>query len=488
MGGVKVGRGRTSVAPAQAGAGWRGAPLGGVEMPLGALSAVALGLSLFPSDGLLDPVALGGVSFATLAALLAMIAAAAIPDPAANAGRRWTLGVLGVGLAASLALDAAYLPGVYVDPSGLGWFRPTLALLAALALAHAWRANPWLVRARHASTLAAAAVLGGIVLLASPTPTIDVWYFQRTGAGALAQGVNPYALRYPNIYWPSTDYLSPALLSPDQRFVLANPYPPLSLILVVPATLALADPRWTMLAALLFSAWAIRRLGGGSAVAEFASLFLLLQPRTLFVLEQGWTEPLLLAAVLVAALAASALLRHEAGAGPGALRWRALAAAAAVVLSVKQYAPLLLVPLLVLVPRAARLRVVVAAVAGSLALALPFLLWDPGALVRSVVRFQFEQPFRPDALAWPAAMLAFFGVAVPTWPAFPAAGAVLAWAMRSRPSLSRAITGAALAWLVLVVLNKQAFCNYYWLAVGLLCAAVAVGSRDETARGCKAAG
>jgi len=33
--------------------------------------------------------------------------------------------------------------------------------------------------------------------------------------------------------------------------------------------------------------------------------------------------------------------------------------------------------------------------------------------------------------------------------------------------------------MMLVLFNKQAFCNYYWLAVGLLCAAVAVCVREK---------
>jgi hypothetical protein len=38
---------------------------------------------------------------------------------------------------------------------------------------------------------------------------------------------------------------------------------------------------------------------------------------------------------------------------------------------------------------------------------------------------------------------------------------------------------SAAVWLVLVAFNKQAFCNYYWLAVGLLCGATALLVRGQ---------
>ena len=84
--------------------------------------------------------------------------------------------------------------------------------------------------------------------------------------------------------------------------MLAFPYTPLTLLLVAPATALASEPRWTMLAATLFSAWAVRRLGRGSAEASLAAVYLLVQPRGLFVIEQAWTEPLVLASALAVAL------------------------------------------------------------------------------------------------------------------------------------------------------------------------------------------
>jgi hypothetical protein len=136
------------------------------------------------------------------------------------------------------------------------------------------------------------------------------------------------------------------------------------------------------------------------------------------------------------------------------------------------------------VPARLRWRVTAVAAAVGVAIHLPFLAWDPGALWRGLVTFQIVQPFREDALSWPAALVQAGGPRLPAWIAFVASGVACVLALRRVARVSDALIAAAFSWLVLVVLNKQAFCNYYWLAAGLLCAAVAaVGAErgDEAA-------
>jgi hypothetical protein len=465
------------------GASGRGAWRRGLARALVASGAVVLGLVLFLSNGALDELALAGVTFATAASLVAMLLGRGAPGEEGSTAWRWvTLGVLAAGIAASFAIDASYLPGVYVDPAGLSWFRPVLGAFGALVATHAVKVPPRVAKVRFGLELAAAAALGGSVIRASPVPLIDVWYFEQMGATALLRGANPYAIAYPNIYGPLSGFISGALLSPDRTLVLAFPYTPLTLLLVAPATALASEPRWTMLAATLFSAWAVRRLGRGSAEASLAAVFLLVQPRGLFVIEQAWTEPLVLASVLAVALLVVRRAEDAAASGPDRSllprSWLPVALAGAVALAVKQYAPLVLLPLLFLAPRPARLRTAAVAVAGALAVALPFVFWDAPAFFRGVIQFQLVQPFRADALSWPAALVRYAGLQrPPTWPAFMLAGAVLLLACRPPVSIARALTGSAAAWLVFVLLNKQAFCNYYWLAAGLLCAAVGAGAR-----------
>lgn len=440
---------------------------------LAAAAAVAIAMAVGISEGLYDPVSLALV---TGAAVLVAFALAGSPKGEAVA-TRWPPVVLGAGLALALGFDAAFLPGMLVDPARLGAFRPLLGALALLCATQLWRNAPEVFRRLRFQLLVLGwLVLAAVVVRASPAPGIDVWRLQQAGATALRDGHDPYAVAYPNPYGPATTILAPEVLSPDRRFIVAFPYTPLTAVLGVPAA-ALGDVRWTYLLATAAAAVLVHLLGGRSQTAELAASFLLLQPRTLMVMEVSWTEPLVLASVAGVALLASRAARERRGASlargaaPGGAA--ALGIAAGLALASKQYVPLLLVPFWPVVPVTVRGRALAIAAAVAAAIYLPFVLWDPAALWRGVVGFQLAQPFRPDALSWAAAVVSWGGPQLPTWPSFVlAGGAAVAGALRAR-STATALVAAALAFLLLVVTNKQAFANYYWLSVGLLCAAVA---------------
>jgi hypothetical protein len=454
---------------------------GSVLVAVAALSvAFALGLS----DGNFDPFALLLVTVSAIASVAALIIERR-RDGAIGAGapgRDWLARVLCGGVLASIAFDALRQPGIFVPPDTLGFFRPVLALAGVAALSYLWTGAPALVaRVRFPLLVAAAAVLAGFVIRATPGPPIDVWFFQQMGSFAMLRGVDPYAVAYPNIYGPLTPFYSPEVLSPDRAYVLGNPYPPLTLLVAIPTTLLHADVRWTHLGLVLFSAWAIRRLGRGSRVAELAAVFLLLQPRTFFVLEQSWTEPIVLASALLALLVVEATARREGAPGAGPLGPIVTGIAGALALSSKQYAPILLAPVLLALPPAHRWKSAAIAVAGAALVMLPFVLWDAPALYRGVVAFQLQQPFRADSLSWPAAVVAMGGPILSPWIALPAAAAILALAAGRRVPLERAVLAGAAAWLAFLLFSKQAFCNYYWLIVGLLCAAVALRAGSDSA-------
>jgi hypothetical protein len=428
---------------------------------LAASAAVALGLGLALSSGTLDPLALAVTTGAT-----ALAVAAAMPS--SGQGGRWgsraTVALLALGIVASVLHDAVYLPGVAVDPGRLGAFRPLLAAVSAVLLSYLWRGAPsWACRLRFPAVLVLCALMGAAVIRASPSPGIDVWHVQQGGSIALAEGRNPYSALYPNVYGPGTDLIDPALLSPDGRFQTTYQYMPLTLLLDLPGAL-LGDVRWSLLAAVLLAAWLIARLGRGLLVAELAAAFFLLQPQGFTVIELGWNEPLAIATLLLVPVALSR-------AQPG---WILPGIAAAVAASAKQYAGLLLVPYLACVPRPARWKALAVAAAGAIALALPFVIWGPSDFLRGVVLFQILQPFRADALSWPAAVAALGGGRWPAWIPFPLAAGLLLIALRRPTTIARSTALSAAVWLVFVITSKQAFMNYYWLAVGMLCAGTAL--------------
>jgi hypothetical protein len=441
---------------------------------LASAAAVAVALALGISNGMLDPRALALVTAAAVATLAARRLLPAAPVPGAS---RWPGGLLAAGLVASLLNDALFLPGLTVNPALLGPFRPLLAAVAALLATYLWRGAPgWLVRARFPVLVLLAAGLGATVIQAAPSPPIDVFDFQQRGASALLAGRDPYAILYPNPYGPGTPLIPPELLTPDGRFVTSNPYLPLVLLADAPGA-ALGDVRWSMLAAVSAAAFLVRRLGRGSSVAELAGALVLLQPQAFTVLELSWTEPIALSAILLAWLAAERAAGRPAASPLAPRAWLEPGLAGALAASSKQYVPLLLFPLLFVLPARLRVRVAAASALGAVALLAPFAAWEPVGFFRGVVVFLVRQPFREDSLAWPAAIVAWGGPRLPSWLAYAAAGLLLLATVRRSLTPAQAMLASAATWLCLLLFSRAAHCNYYWLSVGMLCAAAALLSR-----------
>jgi hypothetical protein len=208
-------------------------------------------------------------------------------------------------------------------------------------------------------------------------------------------------------------------------------------------------------------------------LGALAAAVLLFTSRGLFVLEQGWTEPFgvaLLGLVLVAAARTPRLL------------WLALGA----LFAWKQYTVVLLPLTVLLLPRPfqwkAWARLVVPALLTMLALTLPLALWDVRAFWRSVVWLQTVQPFRPDALSFPSALLASGytpSAVVPTLLVLSTlAMALVLWRAPRTPQGFAAAVTFVLG--VFFAFNKQSFCNYWYLVLGASAFAVAAGRPGAT--------
>jgi hypothetical protein len=141
-------------------------------------------------------------------------------------------------------------------------------------------------------------------------------------------------------------------------------------------------------------------------------------------------------------------------------------------LSSKQYV-VLAVPFLFKLMRG-RWVVWMAAVLTGIALVLPFAIWDYRSLLHDVLLFFLKSEGRADALSVYGALLRH-GIELP-WMVVTAlwlAGLVL-FTWRMRRDLSGMLFGTACMWLYFFLLGKQAFMNYYHLAVfALLLAAAA---------------
>jgi uncharacterized membrane protein len=426
-----------------------------------ALAAAAIAIALQISSGMYDARALVLV---TLAVALAVAAAVWQRRGAVAESPLFAQALLGGGCAWGLATLLFTNPTFYGDARalerGVRWFAVAgLVVLSAYLCIHL-RAS--LVRARFLLLLACFALMGIAVIRASPRPWTDVWVIQQGAAEALLHGSNPYSVTYPDIYGSlSKQWYASELLVGGR--VAAFPYPPLSVLVELPFFGLFGDVRYALLASMLALAWMLAKLGGGVA-GELAGLFVLFQPRTLFVLEQSWTEPLVLALFALALLAS--------------VRWKSAVLAGiaiGLVVASKQYSPVLVVPLAFGLPGEMRRKAILIAAALAAAVLLPFALWDFQGFVRGVVRMQLVQPFRPDGLSllslWArltgggSNALAIIGLL--------AGIAVLAVVLRRDVNAAQVALSAAAAWLAVLLLSKQSFCNHYWLCSGLLCASVA---------------
>jgi len=441
--------------------------LAGGPSSLCALAAIAIAIALQISSGMYEARALALV---TAAAAIAAAAAIWLRRGAPEEPGFQVQAIFGAGCAWGLACQLFVNPTFYGDvrafAGGFRWLALAGLVLLSAYLCRHLRAS--LVRARFLLLLGCFAVMGVAVLRASPRPWVDVWVIQQGGAEALRHGLNPFSVSYPNIYGALTSKMLAPELFLNGR-IAAYPYPPLTALVDLPALALFGDVRYAGLSLMVVGAWMLARAGGG-VTGELAALFVLFQPRTFFVLEQAWTEPLLFAAFAACALA---LARGEGPLVAGALL--------GVLAASKQSSPFLVLPLAFALPAQGRRRALVTAAAIAAALLVPFALWDLRGFVRGVVLYQLWQPFRADALSLAAALAHLRPGEYPalTYAGLALGAAMLAVSLRARTHLAQAAAAAAAAWLALLLLSKQAFCNYYWLAVALLCAAAALRERKE---------
>jgi hypothetical protein len=370
--------------------------------------------------------------------------------------------------AVTMVVCLALPPGNPPRPRGvlIAYDLAIAAQVASAVAAVRWaRERPWLV----GLLLALTAVAAMLIFLCPPT-RIDVLALQQAGARALLSGADPYQMSIPNPYTPEETL---AFFGRESRVLTHYPYPPLSLLLTALAYRIHPDVRFAYLALQLgigVLLWRLALRSGAPPARAVALLALhLIHPRGLFVVQQAWTEPLL-------AFSFAALLWFSGR--------RGAAGSLAAFLAAKQHSVLLL-PLLWRKGRVIGAAGLALAVAGAVALTLPFALWHPADFFEDVVLFQLQQPFRMDALSVPAALAWVTGLKVPGAVAPVVALGAALWARPRLPvgALGLAL-GGAFVYLCFFLAAKQAFVNYYYLVGVMLLLAAAL----QPAPGADAAG
>jgi Glycosyltransferase family 87 len=292
-----------------------------------------------------------------------------------------------------------------------------------------------------------------LVPLISPHPHIDVFTSNTLAADYLILGKDPYSQSYPDIYQGAFDY-RPGLV-----------YWPALLLWITPFRFLFGDIRYGFIFAELVAVLGLLALGTRRKISVTTSwLFVLLwlsNPTGLFILEQSWIDPLLVAMVCLVALSVHGHRKVI----PGILL--------GITLAVKQYA--LLIPLF-LVPWLWRKKgdrqtlhlLGVALVTFALLLGF-FLAGDAGSFYRSTVGVLAHQAMRPDSFSlyavvsrlgsftWLGAAMGILTlvwlVLTAGWFAVKKGGSFFAWS-----------AGLALAYSGVFLFGKQAFANYYYFS------------------------
>jgi hypothetical protein len=379
--------------------------------------------------------------------------------------------LLAYGLAVQLALLFVWPltnPLALPSPTDYLPFWLGMAVVAAIAVTPLFGVSSS-ARWRLVALIIVHFAIGVWVIGEAKDPFIDVWIMQRDGAEALMDGVNPYLPIYPNIHGPDSPYYGPGLVV-DGELTIGFPYPPLSLLLVLPGQVLGGDPRFAHLVAIELGALAMAFTRAGS-LSIGAALLYMFTPWTFFMVAGSWTEPLV---ILMVALVALVAVRAP----------RLLGVALGLLIGVKQYL-LLGLPLALMLLAAdwkTRWRLAWQSIAIATAITVPFLIWDIGAFSWSTLGSLAGQAFRPDSLTYltllpgdwgPRLSVLGFLLLIP--------GIVL---VASRAPRGASGFAASLGFLLLVffAFSRQGSANYHFAVIGALCCAVATSQwqmRDE---------
>lgn len=359
-----------------------------------------------------------------------------------------------------LAAEAVPLTGVLYTPTGPD--RPVvLVILAAigflLVLSSVLDLRPHfrtgtLFRTRLVLLFVCGCSLRIAAVVATPDPVIDVYTALTEAPRHLGQGENPYTARYSDPYRSERARalrMSEPPNNPDYPF-----YPPLPFFIVLPLAVGDVDVRFAnvlcdMIAAAVLFLAARRPALGFAAAALYLNL-----PRTPFMMEQAWYEPML------AALIGGGLLLGERGYG-----W-AGGILVGMGLTAKQYG----LPLLPTVTSGQRWRFLPLAMGLLLGLVVmaPFMVWDLAAFVHVVYTSQAARPTMVDSSTVAAAFQVLWGITLPRPLLLGLLLLILgalAWtAPRGLPSALW--TGASL--LAFSLLHTQGYFNYFYFAQYLM--------------------
>jgi hypothetical protein len=291
-----------------------------------------------------------------------------------------------------------------------------------------------------------------VVIEVSPEPVIDVYNLLRDGADHVIAGKNPYA----------TDIESPYGTARAEYFNVEEPpdtrpagYPPLPLLLCVPPRLFKADVRWSNIAGYLLGGLAIGILGfrrGQPGLGLLATAIFLNLPRTEYIIEQTWYEP------MIAGLLGIGLVLAECRSWVQWLGYTLVGFG----LTAKQFGLPLFFPLAWSHRRNWRQILVGLAIAGLFI--IPWFIWSPADFLDILLWKHLDRQTQYQSITVTSFMAKEFRKLVPRqlgW--VEASAAILAISYVTPRNGAAAAVGLGSALLAFCVFHTQGFPNYFYL-------------------------
>jgi hypothetical protein len=291
-------------------------------------------------------------------------------------------------------------------------------------------------------------------------PPIDVYHFIDEGARCILNGQNPYTHLYPQVYPAEKIKEFYGALSGAADGIAFQPYMPLALLLSALGAL-LGDIRIVTIAAFALTPIVFYLILRESCPAmddrkkrllAMAPLCFPIQGHFLF---QAWNDVLpglFFTLFILFTLRKTPLLAY---------------ASLAVMIGLKQYTAFFVLPMLFLV----NLRDYKLYLAMFLFLAVPLALFgfaDAHGLVKGLVVFHLNQPFRPDSLSLAAFLYTIFNIRIfnpaPYFGILLSTNLAFLFLKKDKTSdYAGAVFSSYILFSLFLILSKQSFANYYYL-------------------------
>ncbi|WP_127717876.1 hypothetical protein [Halobacteriovorax sp. HLS] len=296
-----------------------------------------------------------------------------------------------------------------------------------------------------------------LVITASPNPLIDVYTVTQEGADFLLNGINPYSSQYSDIF------------NGRYGYVAGYVYWPGILLTLSPFKWVLSDVRYFYVVSYILTLIAFNKLMLGEKIKqETRKIFLLLWmsfPVVYFVLEQTWTENLIIAQLSTLLL----LLQRR--------RFYFAAIVLGFLCATKQYN--LFLAILTCAYAFTHLRIktfftfLLICALSAIIIFTPFLIWNHHDFIQVTLVDLLRYEPRADSLSWASWLFHHYQIRIPSLISMsiyllPTLIGSYFIVLKKKNDLRELIFWLITTYFCVFLFGKQAFCNYYYLISFLL--------------------